>query len=321
QSGPGQSPGQSGPGQSPGQSGPGQSPGQSGPGQSPGQSGPGQSPGQSGPGQSPGQSGPGQSPGQSGPGQSPGQSGPGKSPGQSGPGQSPGQSGPGQSPGQSGPGSYLKKTKKKKETVKEEKSDQNNIPREAKVELLVLDNPPMISTHLNYNCRSNNKCCDNFVATILTADSSSVSVLLVCLIVRFGKLMFQAPHLLIIRIHFISTVFGPELWLTKLRYFECEVRTMPLYFLFGVDLLFGVRYTKVVNNEGGGKNESAVVGTSSIALAPVILPAFIIAQKPTQNIFVEHVSLYFTTFGLVAAKGTNKWMIAHMTKVQMKYLD
>uniref|UniRef100_A0A1B0G0A4 Uncharacterized protein n=1 Tax=Glossina morsitans morsitans TaxID=37546 RepID=A0A1B0G0A4_GLOMM len=66
----------------------------------------------------------------------------------------------------------------------------------------------------------------------------------------FEKINITEAHLLIIRIHFISTVLGSELWLTKLRYLECKVRTMPLYFVFAIDLLFGVRYTKVLEKPG-----------------------------------------------------------------------
>ncbi|XP_053964930.1 cholinephosphotransferase 1-like [Anastrepha ludens] len=59
----------------------------------------------------------------------------------------------------------------------------------------------------------------------------------------------------------------------------------------------------------------------SIPLTLVILPALIIAQKSPQNIFTDHSSLYILAFGMVAAKVTNKLVIAHMTKAEMEYLD
>ncbi|XP_073813700.1 choline/ethanolaminephosphotransferase 1 bbc isoform X5 [Musca autumnalis] len=105
----------------------------------------------------------------------------------------------------------------------------------------------------------------------------------------------------------------------------CELRILPLYFAFGIDILLALRYAKVITTEGCGKNGSSVAGTSvlspSIPLTLVVLPAFIIAQKSPENIFTEHSSLYIIAFGMVAAKVTNKLVIAHMTKAEMEYLD
>uniref|UniRef100_A0A1B0FM64 Uncharacterized protein n=1 Tax=Glossina morsitans morsitans TaxID=37546 RepID=A0A1B0FM64_GLOMM len=109
---------------------------------------------------------------------------------------------------------------------------------------------------------------------------------------RFGKIDATEAQVMIIGIHLISIVFGP---LTKLRYLE--VRLMPLFFAFGIDLLLAVRYADVINNEGCIK---------------------IIALKSPENIFVKDVSLYFIAFSLVV---TNKLVIAHMTKAKMEYVD
>ncbi|KAI9576202.1 hypothetical protein GQX74_014262 [Glossina fuscipes] len=35
----------------------------------------------------------------------------------------------------------------------------------------------------------------------------------------------------------MSTMFDLEFWLTKLRYFSCEVRTNPLYFAFCINII------------------------------------------------------------------------------------
>ncbi|XP_050326087.1 cholinephosphotransferase 1 isoform X4 [Bactrocera neohumeralis] len=86
-----------------------------------------------------------------------------------------------------------------------------------------------------------------------------------------------------------------------------------------------INFSKMFVEGGSGKNGSSVAGTSvlspSIPLTMVILPALIIAQKSPQNIFTEHASLYILAFGMVAAKVTNKLVIAHMTKAEMEYLD
>lgn len=56
----------------------------------------------------------------------------------------------------------------------------------------------------------------------------------------------------------------------------------------------------------------------SIPLSLVILPAFIIAQKSPENIFNEHPSLYVMSFGLVAAKITNKLVVSVNSKNKVK---
>uniref|UniRef100_A0A1A9UD71 Uncharacterized protein n=1 Tax=Glossina austeni TaxID=7395 RepID=A0A1A9UD71_GLOAU len=112
---------------------------------------------------------------------------------------------------------------------------------------------------------------------------------------------------------------------TKLRYFECEVPTIPLSFAFRFDLLLAVRCAEVINNEGYGRNGRTLadtrVSSPSILLTLVILSTFIITQKSLDNNFAVHVFLYSVVFGLVAAKVTSILVIARMSKAEMEYLD
>lgn len=141
---------------------------------------------------------------------------------------------------------------------------------------------------------------------------------------RFGKIDVTEAQLTIIGIHLISTVFGPEFWLTKIfGNLELWSSISLMTIICGI---WSLSYISSVILAGGvGKNGSTVAGTSvlspSIPLTLVILPAFIIAKKSPENIFAEHASLYIIAFGLVAAKVTNKLVIAHMTKAEMEYLD
>ncbi|XP_055856675.1 choline/ethanolaminephosphotransferase 1 isoform X4 [Episyrphus balteatus] len=98
---------------------------------------------------------------------------------------------------------------------------------------------------------------------------------------RFGKIDVTEAQITIMGIHVVSAIFGPEIWIAK-----------------GTSVL-----------------------SPSIPLSLVVLPAFIIAQKSPQSIFEQHSSLYILAFGMVAAKVTNKLVIAHMTKSEMEYLD
>ncbi|XP_075212579.1 choline/ethanolaminephosphotransferase 1 bbc isoform X2 [Lycorma delicatula] len=81
----------------------------------------------------------------------------------------------------------------------------------------------------------------------------------------------------------------------------------------------------VIFTGGVGKNGSSVAGTSVLSpvipLSLVIVPAYIICRKSVENVYENHPSLYIMAFGLVAAKVTNRLVVAHMTKNEMEYLD
>ncbi|EDV98518.1 GH22625 [Drosophila grimshawi] len=100
--------------------------------------------------------------------------------------------------------------------------------------------------------------------------------------------------------------------------------TILLFITFGYTLNI-ISFLKMFIQGGSGKNGSSVAGTSvlspSIPLTLVVLPALMIAQKSPDNIFTEHASVFILAFGMVAAKITNKLVIAHMTKAEMEYLD
>ncbi|XP_068145309.1 cholinephosphotransferase 1 isoform X1 [Drosophila tropicalis] len=142
---------------------------------------------------------------------------------------------------------------------------------------------------------------------------------------RFGRVDVTEAQFSIMAIHLISAVLGPEIWLTKIGIGNIEL-WYGLSIATTVCGLFSLTYVFSVVVAGGvGKNGSTVAGTSvlspSIPLTLVVLPALIIAQKSPQNIFTEHASVYILAFGMVAAKITNKLVIAHMTKSEMEYLD
>ncbi|XP_054737524.1 cholinephosphotransferase 1 isoform X3 [Anastrepha obliqua] len=142
---------------------------------------------------------------------------------------------------------------------------------------------------------------------------------------RFGKVDVTEAQFTIMGIHVISAVFGSEVWQTRIPLIGGRWNYI---ILIGITLGYLVNmmsFSKMFVEGGSGKNGSSVAGTSvlspSIPLTLVILPALIIAQKSPQNIFTDHSSLYILAFGMVAAKVTNKLVIAHMTKAEMEYLD
>ncbi|XP_039968311.1 cholinephosphotransferase 1 isoform X2 [Bactrocera tryoni] len=142
---------------------------------------------------------------------------------------------------------------------------------------------------------------------------------------RFGKIDVTEAQFTIMAIHIISAVFGSDVWQARIPLIGGRWNYIILIGITLGYLANMINFSKMFVEGGSGKNGSSVAGTSvlspSIPLTMVILPALIIAQKSPQNIFTEHASLYILAFGMVAAKVTNKLVIAHMTKAEMEYLD
>ncbi|XP_013175152.1 PREDICTED: cholinephosphotransferase 1 isoform X4 [Papilio xuthus] len=74
-----------------------------------------------------------------------------------------------------------------------------------------------------------------------------------------------------------------------------------------------------------GSDFWATKGTSILSpvipFSLVVVPAFIIFQKSESHVYENHPSLYILAFGMVAAKVTNRLVVAHMTKSEMEYYD
>ncbi|XP_051168880.1 cholinephosphotransferase 1 isoform X3 [Leptopilina boulardi] len=142
---------------------------------------------------------------------------------------------------------------------------------------------------------------------------------------KFGKIDVTEAQFTIIAIHLISTIFGPEIWMMELPYTGTEVKVFPLWGAVGVAVLLALNSLSVILAGGVGKNGSTVAGTSVLSpiipLAFVVVPAFIIYRKSAEHVYENHPVLYILAFGMVAAKVTNRLVVAHMTKSEMKYFD
>ncbi|XP_032675437.1 cholinephosphotransferase 1 isoform X3 [Odontomachus brunneus] len=143
---------------------------------------------------------------------------------------------------------------------------------------------------------------------------------------RFGKVDVTEAQFTIILIHLISAIFGPEIWMMEIP--VLGVGTLSNYvaviFYAGYVHVF-LEFCKVFESGGIGKNGSTIAGTSVLSpIIPfsfVVVPAFIIYRKSAQHVYENHPALYILSFGMVAAKVTNRLVVAHMTKNEMQYLD
>ncbi|KAJ8919490.1 hypothetical protein NQ315_002111 [Exocentrus adspersus] len=106
---------------------------------------------------------------------------------------------------------------------------------------------------------------------------------------------------------------------------DMEVKLIPIAVACAVAVLLAQANVSIIFTGGVGKNGSTVAGTSVLSpvipFSMVLLLAVIIYQKSTQDIYQNHPALYILAFGLVAAKVTNRLVVAHMTKSEMDYMD
>ncbi|XP_076175435.1 choline/ethanolaminephosphotransferase 1 bbc isoform X5 [Ptiloglossa arizonensis] len=142
---------------------------------------------------------------------------------------------------------------------------------------------------------------------------------------KFGKVDVTEAQFTIIAIHLISAIFGPKTWMMELPYTGTEVKVFPLWGAVGIAILLAQSSISVILAGGVGKNGSTVAGTSVLSpIIPfsfVVVPAFIIYRKSAEHVYENHPALYILAFGMVAAKVTNRLVVAHMTKNEMQYLD
>ncbi|KAK0160077.1 hypothetical protein PV328_007522 [Microctonus aethiopoides] len=110
-----------------------------------------------------------------------------------------------------------------------------------------------------------------------------------------------------------------------LPYFGTEVKVFSLWCAVGIAILLAQSSLSVILAGGVGKNGSTVAGTSILSpiipFSLVVVPAFIIYCKSVEHVYENHPALYIMSFGMVAAKVTNRLVVAHMTKSEMEYLD
>ncbi|CAB3235629.1 unnamed protein product [Arctia plantaginis] len=142
---------------------------------------------------------------------------------------------------------------------------------------------------------------------------------------KMGRIDVTEAQYSIMGIHLVSAIFGPSFWATQLPTINISLNLISNYAVVLVTLYLVASYVNVIMKGGVGKNGSTVAGTSILSpvipFSLVVVPAFIIFQKSESNVYQHHPSLYIMAFGMVAAKVTNRLVVAHMTKSEMYYYD
>ncbi|XP_044737348.1 cholinephosphotransferase 1 isoform X4 [Chrysoperla carnea] len=143
---------------------------------------------------------------------------------------------------------------------------------------------------------------------------------------RFGRVDVTEAQFTIIAIQLISAFCGPSIWTTKLPGINLELKFIMQFVALTMSILqANINIKVIVSGRGVGKNGSTIAGTSVLSpvipFSLVIVPAFIICRKSVDHVYEQNPVLYILAFGMVAAKVTNRLVVAHMTKSEMEYMD
>ncbi|CAG9792249.1 unnamed protein product [Diatraea saccharalis] len=144
-------------------------------------------------------------------------------------------------------------------------------------------------------------------------------------ILKLGRVDVTEAQYSIMLIYIISAIFGADFWAMQLPSINVSLTVIMNYAVIvgAVYLIFN--YVNVIMRGGVGKNGSTVAGTSILSpvipFSFVVVPAFIIFQKSESHVYENHPALYILAFGMVAAKVTNRLVVAQMTKSEMDYYD
>ncbi|XP_045492734.1 cholinephosphotransferase 1 isoform X2 [Colias croceus] len=142
---------------------------------------------------------------------------------------------------------------------------------------------------------------------------------------KMGRIDVTEAQYAIILIHLISATLGPEAWAYQIPGLEVPWRLKVFSLAVAGQLYFIINFLSTFRVRGCGKNGSTVAGTSILSpvipFSFVVVPAFIIFQKSESHVYENHPALYILAFGMVAAKVTNRLVVAHMTKSEMEYYD
>ncbi|XP_053600587.1 cholinephosphotransferase 1 isoform X6 [Plodia interpunctella] len=142
---------------------------------------------------------------------------------------------------------------------------------------------------------------------------------------KMGRIDVTEAQYSIIAIHLISAIIGPGFWSTQMPVLAAPWSLLISSMTYPAQIYLVTKFLATFRMRGCGKNGSTVAGTSILSpvipFSLVVVPAFVIFQKSESNVYENHPVLYLIAFGMVAAKVTNRLVVAHMTKSEMEYFD
>lgn len=141
---------------------------------------------------------------------------------------------------------------------------------------------------------------------------------------RFSKFDVTEAQMSVISVLLTTAIFGSGVWETQIMFgYTLKYFVVGSSFLVSIYQIHG--YVHVIFSGGVGKNGSTIAGTSVLfpffPLLMVVLPFIMIYTKTDSTVFDDHITLFCLCFGAVGAKATNRLVIAHMSKSELRLWD
>ncbi|CAI2353378.1 unnamed protein product [Caenorhabditis sp. 36 PRJEB53466] len=140
---------------------------------------------------------------------------------------------------------------------------------------------------------------------------------------RFSRFDVTEAQWSIITMLLFTAVFGPSLWSIGVLGYSLKHVLLAGVALGTVYQALG--YLSVIFSDGVGKNGSTVAGTSVLfpacPLLAVIVPYCMIYSKSASSVYDDLIVLFVLQFGAVAAKATNRLIVAHMSRSELVLWD
>lgn len=141
---------------------------------------------------------------------------------------------------------------------------------------------------------------------------------------RFSQFDVTEAQMSVISVLLTTTVFGNGIWSTGIMWgWELRHAVIIISMVASAYQIWG--YIYVIFSGGVGKNGSTIAGTSVLfplfPLLMVIVPFMMIYSKALSTVYDEHITLFMLCLGAVGAKATNRLVIAHMSKSELRLWD
>ncbi|CAJ0954571.1 unnamed protein product, partial [Mesorhabditis belari] len=140
---------------------------------------------------------------------------------------------------------------------------------------------------------------------------------------RFARFDVTEAQMVVIGMLVATSIFGPGLWSIGIFGFHLKHLMIISTFIGAIYQMSAYLFT--IMTGGIGRNGSTVAGTSVLfpicPLLAVVVPFCMMYSKSGSDVFERNITVFALFFGAVAAKATNRLIVAHMSRSELTLWD